>query len=493
MNQLTERAVKASLKPLRLLDLSSRRTVSEIVDGMSSASFGARMLGEGTATIEKWAGAKKKAIIIYDGDIHCELFRLLQKMVKMGWFARMQTAQQYVQFKLRGDNLLVVGPFMQRYASRMYEQAERIIFINAEEQVKPGQVKDGYFPDVIFGDPNFIVPVIYHTLKERLGGEWCTAGELFEDLDRYDGTAKRVAHGAVTFHSMVEDPDCTVFLTLSGAMTIAQMGLVICDMIDYQMVQYIASTGALMAHGLVQGVGLKHYKYDPRIDDTTLARFGLNRVTDTIEPETNLDHVAKILHHVLQSIPGDRPIAPSELHRLIGKFLQEKYPKVRGILKSAYQENVPVVVPAFFDSELGNDVFTSNLLRRRESRLPIQIVQEPDNQLLLDMMNNAKRIGIFTIGGGVPRNYTQNGAPLMEIMLNRVPALAQNYRMKRFTYGCRICPDAMHFGHLSGCTYSEGESWRKFYKKGRKTEIRADATMVWPFYVRHALDRRAAA
>ena len=100
-------------------------------------------------------------------------------------------------------------------------------------------------------------------------------------------------------------------------------------------------------------------------------------------------------------------------------------------------------------------------------------------------MTAAKRFGIFTIGGGVPRNNVQNVAPLIEIINER---LGTNLPPRRFTYGIRICPDRPHFGHLSGCTYSENESWRKATKNGVYAEIQADATQVWPFLVKYILD-----
>lgn len=355
----------------------------------------------------------------------------------------------------------------------------------------PGQIRDGYFPDVVFADHRLALPIMVAAVREWHGERALSTGRLFAELAKYGGTASTVAQGAMTFRAMVEDPKCTVFLTLSGAMTIAKMGLVVCDMIDFGMVNSITSTGALMAHGLVESVGLRHYAYDPTVDDTTLAEYGLNRVTDTLEPETNLNHVAGILDEILRAIPDGTRLSPREFHTRIGVYLKTRETDIRGrgILKSAYEKNVPVFVPAFWDSELGNDVMTSNLARRLAGGESITIDQEPDSLELMRLASEAERLGIFTIGGGVPRNWTQNVAPAIEITLGRVPATRDIYRMKRFTYGCRLCPDAMHFGHLSGCTYSEGESWRKFYKRGRKSQVRVDATQVWPFYVRHVMDR----
>jgi deoxyhypusine synthase len=235
----------------------------------------------------------------------------------------------------------------------------------------------------------------------------------------------------------------------------------------------------------VSSIGLKHYKYNPKYDDTELARRRLNRVTDTLEPETNLDTVEAVIGEVVETIDGDQSLSPIMLNRLIGKHLAENYPNDRGILKSAYLRGVPVFVPAFVDSELGNDIYIHNLKRKRRGKKPILMDLERDSKELIRMVTEAKRFGIFTVGGGVPRNNVQNVAPLIEIINER---LNTKLPPRRFTYGIRICPDRPHFGHLSGCTYSENESWRKAVKNGVYAEIQADATQVWPFLVKYVMD-----
>lgn len=480
------------MKPLELLDLRRRTTVGQIVEGMSRCSFGARMLGLAALTLYQWVGRPNKPVVVYDGDPDEPIARLLKRLQGRGWFRWIGTSTDFIIQRFPPNtNVLVVGPMLERYAHAFYEltRNEHVLFINNHEQCRPGQIRDGYFPNVVFADHRLILPIIVAAVREWQGDEACITSVLFRELAKYGGVASVTAHGAVTFRSMVEDPDCTVFLTLSGAMTIAKMGLVICDMVDLRMVHSITSTGALMAHGLVESIGDKHYAYDPSVDDTTLAAYGLNRVTDTLEPEPNLDRVAAMIDEVITTIPDGARLSPREFHARIGEYLAANYPTDRGILKSAFNQRVPVFVPAIWDSEIGNDLLTSNLKRRLSSGVGITIDQEPDSLELMQIMTDAKRAGIFTIGGGVPRNWTQNVAPAIEITLDRVPQMEGTYRMKRFTYGCRLCPDAMHYGHLSGCTYSEGESWRKFYKRGRKSQVRVDATQVWPFYVRHVMDR----
>src|SRR5713101_2137343 len=105
--------------------------------------------------------------------------------------------------------------------------------------------------------------------------------------------------------AMVRDPECKVILTLSGAMTIAKMGKVIAKMIDTGMVQAVVSTGALMAHGLSEAMGMVHYRHDPRMSDEELFDKGYNRVYDTLEMEANLNYVEEFSRKALDAL-GDQ-------------------------------------------------------------------------------------------------------------------------------------------------------------------------------------------
>jgi len=98
-------------------------------------------------------------------------------------------------------------------------------------------------------------------------------------------------------------------------------------------------------------------------------------------------------------------------------------------------------------------------------------------------------LGIFTIGGGVPRNWAQQVGPYLEISRAR---LAVEEPFRRYKYAVRICPEPDHWGGLSGCSYSEGVSWGKFVppeEGGRFAEIFADATIAWPLMVRAVIER----
>ncbi len=299
--------------------------------------------------------------------------------------------------------------------------------------------------------------------------------------------------------AMVRDPDCKVVLTLSGALTIAKMGKVISKMIDAGMVQAVVSTGALMAHGISEAVGLTHYRHDPSMDDEELFAKGYNRVYDTLEMEANLNHVEEFTRKALDRLAGEHVLSSELVNRTLGQVLAED-PKGSGVLRSAYLRNVPVYVPAFTDSELGLDLSTWAMKTARAAGVPDEALldQLPRYNPFLDLSSFAKfalgarKLGIFTIGGGVPRNWAQEVGPYVDIVNQR---LGLDLRTTRYTYAVRICPEPVHWGGLSGCTYSEGVSWGKFVppsEGGRFAEVYADATTVWPLLIKGVLEELGA-
>ena len=296
--------------------------------------------------------------------------------------------------------------------------------------------------------------------------------------------------------AMVKDPDCKVVLTLSGAMTIAKMGRVISKMIDTGMVQAVVSTGALMAHGLSEAVGLTHYRHDPRMSDEELFDKGYNRVYDTLEMEENLNYVEEFSAKAMDELGPEKELSSELISRALGKVLAED-PHGHAVLRSAYLKKVPVYVPAFTDSELGLDLSTWAMKRAQATgeKDPVKLFDAvPRYNPFLDLSSfarfalSAKRLGIFTIGGGVPRNWAQEIGPYIDITNHR---LGIEFTPPRYNYAVRLCPEPTHWGGLSGCTYSEGVSWGKFVPEaegGRFAEVYADATTVWPLLIKGVLE-----
>jgi deoxyhypusine synthase len=298
---------------------------------------------------------------------------------------------------------------------------------------------------------------------------------------------------------MAADAECTIVVTVSGAMTVAKMGRVLCEMIDAGLAHAVISTGAIMAHGLSEATGGVHYRRDPAISDEQLYRWGYNRVYDTVEMEANLHRGQDLIAQVVADWDRSRPMCSWELNREIGRRLYEEG-QMPSILGCAYRKGVPVYVPAFTDSDIGLSLSKEVLGRQRPSGGPVDLdaffAPVPSYNPFLDLhhyarrMLAAKRLGIFTVGGGVPRNWGQQVGPFIDILNMR---LGMKLPEPRFQYAVRLCPEPVHWGGLSGCTYAEGVSWGKFVGReagGRFAEVHCDATIAWPLLVRAVLEER---
>ena len=316
-----------------------------------------------------------------------------------------------------------------------------------------------------------------------------TIDELVRAMGNTAFTGRQIGDAADVLEAMARDKDCFVVMTLSGALTVGKMGLIFCDLIESGVVNAIVSTGALMAHGLVEATGHSHFRYDAKMDDKTLFEAGYNRVYDSLEPEVNLDHVEEVMQRLLSEWDAEEVVCSWKIHRRIGELLQKKFPDKRGILKSAYEHDVPVFVPAFSDSELGIDFALHKIARQRENRPVLRFDPFEDFEKFANTMLATKRMGIFTVGGGVPRNWSQQFGVYAELLARRG---YKKLPLKRYNYGLRICPEPVSWGGLSGSTYTEAVSWGKFVPReegGQFAEVFDDATVALPLIVGAVLER----
>jgi len=336
-----------------------------------------------------------------------------------------------------------------------------------------------------------------------------TFAEMLDAMSKTAFGGRALGEAFHVFRAMADDPDCTIVLTISGAMTVAKMGKVICEMITSGLAHIVVATGALMAHGLTEAIGLVHYKRPADRPDKELYRQGYNRVYDTLEMEKNLTEVERVVKAALAALDPSalrplgagpaRPTCSFEVNREIGRHLAQ-HGQMPSILGCAYEKGVPVYTPAFTDSELGLDLSTCLMLEQKartgEDDLDALLGFVPNFNPFLDLHDytrralRASRLGIFTVGGGVPRNWAQQVGPFVEALDAR---LGRRLEVPRFAYGVRLCPEPVHWGGLSGCTYSEGVSWGKFLSPdegGRYAEVYCDATIAWPLLVRAVCEAR---
>jgi deoxyhypusine synthase len=315
-----------------------------------------------------------------------------------------------------------------------------------------------------------------------------TVDDLVRAMGKTAFTGRQIGQAADVLEAMARDQDAFVVMTLAGAMTVAKQGLIVTDLIDAGIVKAVVSTGALMAHGLVEAAGKSHFVWDEKLNDVELYEAGYNRVYDTLEPETNLNFVEGIVEEVLEGWDHNEVLCSYKFTSAIGKYLHE-HAEGRGILRSAYEKGVKVYIPAFTDSEMGLDVALHNRKRAKEGRELIKFDPFLDLEMFAETNLQQKKLGIFTIGGGVPRNWSQQFGPYVELRHRRG---GEDVPLMRYSYGLRICPEPVSWGGLSGSPYSEAISWGKFvppHEGGKFAEVFDDATVALPMIAGAVLER----
>jgi deoxyhypusine synthase len=270
---------------------------------------------------------------------------------------------------------------------------------------------------------------------------------------------------------MVHEKDCTIFLALSGAVIPAGMRELVVDLIRSHLVDVVVSTGASMVHDAIEAVGGRHYKGSWMLDDSELYKYHIFRIYDVLVPEegfVKLDHkLAKIYDDIANEIPG-RSLSSREFAWEIGKKLEDP----NSILRAAYEENVPIFIPALRDSEFGFIHWLHAAVENKKNVLKVDAFSDVPE--ICGICSKSPKNGMIVIGGGVPRNTIQSAA------------LASK---KGLDYAVVITMDRPETGGLSGSTLNETISWGKMKSEADEVMVIGDALMIFPFMVASLTER----
>ena len=277
-----------------------------------------------------------------------------------------------------------------------------------------------------------------------------------------------------------------MFITLAGAMSTAELGISLAEMIREDKVHAICCTGAnleedifnLVAHDYYKRI--PEYRYLTKEQEQQLCDQGMNRVTDTCIPEE--EAFRKIERHLIalwrKAERGNQRYFPHEfLFELIrSKTLEPEYqidPK-HSWLVAACEKNLPIFTPGWEDSTTGN-IFVSSVLKGHiESHHTVKSGTEQMQELIdwYTQTSAQSPIGFFQIGGGIAGDF-----PICV-----VPLIRQDMRADSplWAYFCQISDSITSFGSYSGATPNEKITWGKLDINTPKYIIESDATIVAP-------------
>jgi deoxyhypusine synthase len=281
---------------------------------------------------------------------------------------------------------------------------------------------------------------------------------------------------------MLESPKATIVLALAGAMIPAGMRAMIVDMIERRLIDGIVSTGANVIHDLVECLGYGHYRIDPeKVDDTLLGEYKLNRVYDTVLPEEGFINAEHIIIDVLAEMDAGRTWNSRQLLHELGRRLSERG-AADGMVTVMAQRGLPLYCPGIADSELGIDMLYARW--RGKGKLVVDVIDDIGESADLVWRSHLEggEMALITVGGGTPRNFFQQTGPALDCAGRPYPG---------HKYAIGITTDVPFWGGMSGSTFEEAQSWRK-YNDPEHATVRADATIILPMLYAAAVERQVA-
>ena len=288
--------------------------------------------------------------------------------------------------------------------------------------------------------------------------------------------ARNLAHAADIVDRMLADRDCGVILTLAGSLFSSGLKDLVALMIEETMVDAIVSTGAnIVDQDFFEALGFKHWKGSPHVDDEQLRDLAVDRIYDTFIAESDLRICDMAVDEIASGLET-RPYSSREFIMHMGAFLVKKGVKSRhSVVHSAYKAGVPIFCPAFSDCSAGFGLLHHQWTN--DDYLTIDSVA--DFRELTRLKLHLGETGILMIGGGVPKNFTQDVVVATEI-------LGEDQPMHKYAVQITVADE--RDGALSGSTLKEACSWGKVDVSDEQM-VFGEATVLMPLLVSDAYHR----
>lgn len=284
-----------------------------------------------------------------------------------------------------------------------------------------------------------------------------------------------------------------MLVTLAGAMSTAELGLSLAEMIRQDKVHAICCTGANLEEDVFNLVAHNHYERVPDYrqltpqEEQALHDRGMNRVTDTCIPED--EAIRRIEKEVLElwqeaDKAGKRYFPYEFMYQLLrSKKIEKHYqidPKDSWLL-AACEKNLPIFTPGWEDSTLGN-IFVSHVVRKDISNFHVVKAGLEAMAFLIDFYRETTKnssIGFFQIAGGIAGDFPICVVPLIRQDLQE--------ECKLWGYFCQISDSTTSYGSYSGAVPNEKITWGKLAEDTPRFVIESDASIVAPLIFAYVL------
>ena len=297
--------------------------------------------------------------------------------------------------------------------------------------------------------------------------------ELVDAMGKTAFQARNLYRAATIFDRMMNDKKCSVILTLAGSLFSAGLKNVVVDLIQNNMIDAIVSTGAIIVdQDFFEALGYKHYQGTQFVDDNELRELMIDRIYDTYIDEEDLRICDMTVGEIANSLPP-RPYSSREFISEMGKWLVKKNKGKGSVVRTAYEKGVPIFVPAFSDCSAGFGLIHHQYHAKGDT---VSLDSAKDFLELTKIKIKAGDTGIFMVGGGVPKNFTQDVVVACDVL---------EIEADMHKYAIQITVADERDGGLSGSTLKEASSWGKV-ETTYEQMVFSEATIALPLIASYA-------
>ncbi len=303
------------------------------------------------------------------------------------------------------------------------------------------------------------------------------ARKIIDSMEKMSFTSRDTSNAAKIFNEMLNDKNCSIFLTLAGSTSAAGCMNLYSDLIKYNMIDAVVATGAsIIDMDFFEALGFKHYQGSQFQDDTVLRNNYIDRIYDTYIDEEELQACDKTICDIANKMEP-KAYTSREFIKEIGKYLKKNAKKKNSLIEVAYDNNVPIFCPAFTDSSAG---FGLVMHQEQNPKKHITIDSIREFRELTEIKLKSKESGLLMIGGGVPKNFIQDTVVCAELLGKKVDM---------HKYAIQITVADTRDGACSSSTLKEASSWGKV-DTSKEQMVFAEATSVLPLIASDAYHRK---
>ena len=305
------------------------------------------------------------------------------------------------------------------------------------------------------------------------------ARPIVDAMKKMSFTSRDLGRATEIYNQMLADPECSIILVIAGSTSAGGCMDLYADLVTHNMVDAIVATGAsIVDMDFFEALGHKHYQALEIPDDDTLRSLYIDRIYDTYIDEEALqetDHTIALIANKLEP----RPYSSRAFIREMGKWLIDNGRKENSLVKLAYEHDVPIFCPAFTDSSAGFGLVKHQVDAMKAGRQYMTMDSVADFRELTDIKIKAGTTGLLMIGGGVPKNFTQDTVVCAEIL---------GHDVEVHKYAVQITVADVRDGACSSSTLQEAASWGKV-STALEQMVFAEATSVLPLLASDAFHR----